>query len=319
MGSPIAAVVAARGALAALGGGWQAGDIYFGFIESDGERFANLEERLVPFLEDAKLRFHLFNSSFVDGLAALEVQMPNHFQGGAPLLAFIDPFGATGAPFTSVARILGSSASEVLINLDADGISRILLAGASADHDRLLTEVFGDNSWREALSAEHGLRHVCAHVLALYKRRLRSLPGVRYVFSFEMRDQRNALSYFLVFASQHPKGLEKMKEAMKRIDQDGSYCFTDGHVDQPTLFRYDDLAEWNRRLYEEFEGQHVGWAELQDYALTENPFTNPRSMLRNLEDQNLIRVDSRGAARRKGTFPEGKIASIEFIRRGTNG
>jgi three-Cys-motif partner protein len=318
-GSPIAAAVAGRTALASAGGAWQAGDIQCAFIEPDAARFGNLEERLAPFLDDAKLRIHLFHSSFVDGLAALEAKMPAHFRGGAPLLAINDPFGATGAPFTAVARILGSPASEVLINLDADGISRILLAGASAQHERLLTEIFGDESWREGLSPDKEIRHLCAQVLALYKRRLRSLAGVRYVFSFEMRDQASALSYFLVFASQHPKGLEKMKEAMKRIDQDGSYRFTDGRVDQPTLFRYDDLAEWNRRLHEEFEGKQVGWAALQDYALNETPFTNPRAMLKALESQDLISVTSQGAGRRKGTFPEGKIASIEFVRRGTNG
>jgi three-Cys-motif partner protein len=318
-GSPIAAAVAGRTALTSASGGWQAGEIHCAFIEAEVERFANLEARLVPFLNDTRLRIHLFNSSFIEGLAALEAKMPTHFQGGAPLLAFIDPFGATGAPFATVARILGSPASEVLINLDADGISRILLAGASADHERLLYEIFGDDTWREELSPDMGISRLCAQVLALYKRRLHSLPGVRYVFSFEMRDRNNTLTYFLVFASQHPKGLEKMKEAMKKLDQDGSYCFTDGRVDQPTLFRYDDVAEWSRRLYATFRGQKTGWASLNDYALNETPFTNPKSMLKDLEKRDLIRVDSGGARRTRLTFPEEKVVSVEFEGGGTHG
>ena len=60
-----------------------------------------------------------------------------------------------------------------------------------------------------------GISRLCAQLLALYKGRLHSVAGVRYVFSFEMRDRNNTLTYFLVFASQHPKGLEKLKEAME--------------------------------------------------------------------------------------------------------
>jgi three-Cys-motif partner protein len=49
-GSPIAAAVASRAALAPAGGAWQAGYIHCAFIEPDAERFGNLEERLAPFL-----------------------------------------------------------------------------------------------------------------------------------------------------------------------------------------------------------------------------------------------------------------------------
>src|SRR5438105_3576529 len=43
-GSPIAAAVAGRTALATAGAGWQAGDIHCAFIEPDAERFDNLDE-----------------------------------------------------------------------------------------------------------------------------------------------------------------------------------------------------------------------------------------------------------------------------------
>jgi len=65
------------------------------------------------------------------------------------------------------------------------------------------------------------MAQLSARVLALYKKKLRSLPKVRYVFAFAMNSRDGLLNYHLVFASQNPKGLEKMKEAMRAVDQSG--------------------------------------------------------------------------------------------------
>jgi hypothetical protein len=55
--------------------------------------------------------------------------------------------------------------------------------------------------------------------------------------------------------------------------------------------------------------------EITDYALNQTPFRNAKSMLATLEKQNLIRVVSQDAKRRRGTFKEGAIQSVEFLRR----
>lgn len=311
-GSPIAAVEAARSVIEASAGSWVADNIHCAFIEPDPERFAHLRENLEPFQNVDKLKLHLFNSTFVDGLSALRSRIPLPFRMSHPLFTFIDPFGATGAPFSVVEDILRSSRSEILLNLDADGIARIYQAGVSADHETLLDRVFGDSSWKDMLSRNLPFPTLCARSLDLYKTRLRSLPKVRYVFAFEMRTHADTLNYYLVFASQHPKGLEKMKEAMKSIDQTGDYCFTDAFTEQPTLFRFDDVMEWSNRLLECFRGRRAFWDSVNDYALNETPFSNPKGMLKNLEGQDLISVASSDPKRRKGTFNEMKIQYIQF-------
>ncbi|HEX4914694.1 MAG TPA: hypothetical protein VFV51_12080, partial [Vicinamibacterales bacterium] len=138
---------------------------------------------------------------------------------------------------------------------------------------------------------------------SLYKRKLRALPKVRYCFSFEMRSKKQAIDYHLVFASQHPLGLEKMKEAMRTIDQDGSYCFSDDSVGQHSLFRFNDPATHAKQMADYFRGQSVAYAAVNDYALNESPFSNPKKMLKALEDAGLIVVTA-ARARKKGTFPE---------------
>ncbi|MEI6399287.1 MAG: hypothetical protein WCO71_11000, partial [Pseudomonadota bacterium] len=111
--------------------------------------------------------------------------------------------------------------------------------------------------------------------------------------------------------SQHPRGLEKMKEAMKKIDQDGSYRFSDTSVGQTIMFRGDDSNLFSKAMKMHFAGRKVSFEELRDFALNETPFLNPKQMLKQLEADGFITVES-SDQRRKGTFNEAKIRSIEF-------
>jgi hypothetical protein len=158
-------------------------------------------------------------------------------------------------------------------------------------------------------------------VLQLYKKSLRNLPNVRYVFAFEMQGQNSTLNYYLVFASQNPLGLEKMKEAMKKIDQTGEYRFSDANVGQMVMFRADDPREYSQRLYGKFVGRRVSYEELRDYALNETPFINPKGMLKLLEEGGgfISSVGTSDPKRRRGTFNEKNIRYIEFTKGEENG
>jgi len=199
------------------------------------------------------------------------------------------------------------------VNFDSDGIARIYHAGPFANYRERLNEVFGDTDWERELAGVPS-KSIAQRVLALYKKRLRALPHVRYVFAFEMRSKKNKIDYHLVFASQHPLGLEKMKEVMKQIAGDGSYSFSDEGDTNQTLFRYDDPNFHAQQLRQHFRGQTVSYTETNDYALNESPFANAKAMLKTLEKNQEITVTSLHA-RRKGTFPEHAQSgiSIQFL------
>lgn len=311
-GSPVATITSASKALQSVGGQWKAGGIHCVFIEEDPERFLHLKNKLGATVNNPKIHTHFFNSTFVGGLSALRNQAHNPFSPPSPLFAFVDPFGAKGVPFTDIKDLLSRESSEVLINFDSDGIGRIFRAEEAANHEEILNEVFGDDSWKMEL-AKHLVSHeLYRGVLALYKQKLLALPKVRYVFAFEMRSAKNIIDYHLVFASQHPLGLEKMKEAMKTIDKSGEFCFSDAHLNQSKMFRFDDPSAYSPQLFEQFLGRTVKYPELRDYALNESPFTNPKSMLKDLEGKNLIQVSSSDPKRRKGTFSEENLIGITF-------
>jgi len=107
-------------------------------------------------------------------------------------------------PFKVVADILSYRSCEVLINLDSDGIGRLVTAQNIERNRAHLDQIFGDAAWSSELASKLPMRELTSRILAMYKRRLRSLPGVKYVFAFAMNTRESQLNYHLVFASQHP-------------------------------------------------------------------------------------------------------------------
>jgi three-Cys-motif partner protein len=318
-GSPLAALDAATASLASVGAQWKAGDIHCAFIESDEKRFTHLRQVIAGIESHRRVKVHLIPSAFTEGLSKLKSELPRAFSKSCPLFVFIDPFGAKGVPFTAVKDILQSPCSEVLLNFDADGIARIYLAAADANSDTLLTEIFGDDGWKVTLSGIRDFKAQCLQILDLYKQNLCQLPNIHYEFAFEMRSRSSTLNYYLVFASQHHLGLEKMKEAMKKVDQTGNYHFSDAYVDQQTLFRFDKPENYSPVMFSRFQGKTVTYDELRDYALNETPFVNPKGMLKDLEGKDLILVKSHVEKRRKGTFNEENIINITFKGGGASG
>jgi three-Cys-motif partner protein len=220
-GSPVAALKAGEAAMTQAGARWIAGDIHCVFIEEDKERFDHLEERLASVPAHARILRYPFHGTFVEGVRALRQQEINPFTKKQPLFALVDPFGPAGLSFSTVADLLARPTCEVLVNLDSDGISRVYHAGESANYRQRLNEVFGDSDWEAQLVGIRQQAQGARQVVSLYKDKLRALPNVRYVFAFEMRSKKNAIDYHLVFASQHPTGLEKMKEgnALTKMDR----------------------------------------------------------------------------------------------------
>jgi three-Cys-motif partner protein len=309
-GSPVAALQAASAALKTSRQAWKAGTVRCVFIESDHERFVHLNQHVAPFAAVPRLQVIPIEGTFIDGMARLRAELPA--LAASPLFVFIDPFGATGAPFSLVADILTNPTAEVLINLDADGITRIMNAKEVGTNRATLDRIFGDRSWLSIVEQEKSFEERCRLVLSLYRSKLRALPGVGYAFPFEMRSKTGTLQYFLLFASQHHRGLEKMKEAMKRIDGSGAYCFSDARVGQERLIRFDHPDDYVEQMFDYFRGQSVSYDRVRDYALNETPFVSPKGMLAILERRGALDVSSSDPARRRGTLPDGKVDHIDF-------
>lgn len=312
-GSPVAALRAATSAIQHLGPDFVAKELQCIFIESNQQRFDMLVESVAPYEATAKIQVAKIHSEFAEGIEEVSRRAPATFRKGATFV-FADPFGGKGIPLSTFRRCMGGEAGELLINLDADGIGRMFAAQRNPRRDEQLTSIFGGEVWRGRLTLGAELKKVSVEILDLYKERLRTLPGVRFVWSFAMRGKHDALNYYLVFATKHPLGMEKMKESMRAIDKTGAYTFSDAHRDQQVLFRDDNIEHYASALFEVFKARTISMEDARFFALSETPFVNAKSMLEFLESQGRLQVTAReGQARRKGSFPEDKVASLRFV------
>jgi len=311
-GSPIASLKAANNALFSMGSTFLADHIHCVFIEKDASRFAELSKSVAAVSLHAKLRVEQHHCEFVDGIAQMEVSNPSIFRSKAPTLVFADPFGL-GISFSTLANCMKGASSELLINLDTDGIARIFLARSNNNRASQLTDLFGDTTWQNEFETGGDLKKLTVQILALYKKRLLSVPGVKFVWSFAMRGKHDSINYHLVFATKHPLGQQKMKEAMRTIDKSGSYSFSDAHTDQHVLFGDSDDNFYAERLSREYGEKVATMEEVTLFALNETPFLNAKRMLAYLEKEERIKVKvAANYDRRRGTFPDDKIESITF-------
>lgn len=312
-GSPLAALSTAAGAIAELGDSFIARTLHCAFIEKEKPRFEEMCEAVEPYIGKTKIGVTKVHGEFATGITEVRQAVPGPFRGDGPLFLFADPFGGTGIPFSTFASCMQADTAELLINLDADGIARIFSAESNNGRQEQLTELFGSDCWKQRLTARTDLKQLSLQILTLYKERLRTIPGVRYLWSFAMRGKADTLNYYLVFATKHPLGLEKMKEAMRVIDKTGAYSFSDAHVDQHALFRADDAEVFAEQMFKKFDGQLLSMDDVTTYALNETPFLNAKAMLGILDTAGKISIVQRpGEKLRAGTYPEEKISSIRF-------
>jgi len=306
--SPIAALQAAKTAIERPGSKLENVEFSFLFVEKRKEFVENLESVVSANSWPPNIKWKIEQGSFEEKVGGILSDIRRQRQQLAPTFAFVDPFGATGLPFRVIAEILSHPSCEVLLNLDSDGIGRLITAQEFEKNQQNLDELFGDRSWLQ-LNPALPMAKLSSAVLALFKKRLRSLPDVRYVFAFAMNTSERQLNYHLVFASRHSLGLEKMKEAMKTVDQTGSYSFSDDSIGQGLLFKFDFPGEYAAKMQASLGGAWRPYAEYREYALNETPFINPKAMLEHLKLSGKIQVSWRGASARSG-FPEDKISSI---------
>jgi three-Cys-motif partner protein len=314
LGSPIAAIRAASAsmAIAKNAGAWQADEVYFELVERSRPMYESLQSQIGALEIPKGIHVSIRHGSFEKQLHEIRGARPWAFRHGFPLFAFVDPFGAKGVPFSAVREVLGSGTSELFLNLDADGIAR-LESYRTDGNTRLLNELFGDVLWVEEIKNAVTFTERCRLILTAYRSRLHQIPGVKYSFPFEIQQFPGLPDYFLLFATMHQRGIEKMKESMMEISQDGSLRFCDAWNGQRSLFRHDDPADWATKLREAFAGaEKVAWQAVVDFTLNETPFVNPKAMLRVLDSTGLIEVTSSNPNRKRNTFPDGTIQFIKF-------
>jgi three-Cys-motif partner protein len=301
-GSPILAIKALGSQRVKLNS-----DFEFHFVERDLRRAATLEANLDDLRNIGQMppravvqvySGQTFEEAY-DGIIGAHLRA----NPSAPTFALIDPFGWTGIPMRIVSELLHRPSTEVLVNFMFEEINRFL---SHPDQPANFDVLFGSAGWREAL-VQSGVRRR-NHLHDLYQEQLRTEGAARFIRSFEMRNDRGLIDYFLFFATNSPKGLSKMKEAMWRVDPAGSFRFSDAtDLNQPVLFEPQPDRELLRRLIaNRFARAQSSVGEVERFVVEETPFltTHYKRVLATMEANGSLTLTNPPSRRRSGTFPD---------------
>ncbi|WP_255724419.1 three-Cys-motif partner protein TcmP [Frankia sp. Cj3] len=162
--------------------------------------------------------------------ASLESALDEAGAWGYPILAVLDSWGNVPVPYSTLVKLASNRASEVVVTLSTQHFLRFVgrLEGPG-------DEVFGgDLAWREVAAQPDGPTKR-RHLLTCYRKAL-SKAGFAYLLDFELVTPAGE-SLYLIFGTNHDRGVEKMKEALWAADPEQGVGFRDPRdVGQFSLF-----------------------------------------------------------------------------------
>ncbi len=281
-------------------------EVRFLFIEKEQERADHLDECIKKLSLPSNFRVRVVGgTTFEDGFRKYLLQpFRDAGKGLPPTFAFIDPFGWKGVPLQLIGEILSTPHCEILFNFMYEEINRFI---AHPNHPDDFDRLFGTNA-RDGVppAGDTDARRAFFH--DLYVRQLHEVAGARYVRSFEMRNRNDATDYFLFFATNSRKGIEKMKAAMWRVDESGTFRFSDATAGATQLAlaftTAPDFTALRRAILGRFAGQVAEVADVEEFVIADTPFreTHYKKILADLERSQLVVPVDPTHDRRAGTY-----------------
>lgn len=290
-------------------------EVVMRFIEKNKERCDFLETKISGMVLPKNLKYTCIHSSFEAEVSKTLDYLNEQKKRLAPSFVFIDPFGFTGIPMSLIKRIMEYDKCEVLITFMYEEINRFIQDEKLWDS---LEKTFGTDRWKVVLGEANPMERQ-NQLHNVYKEQLEKEAGISYVRSFKMKNKKNKTDYFLFFGTNHILGIKKMKEAMWKVDEYGSFEFSDATYNpaQSVLLELEpNYAILKRMILDEFNGKSVSVDNLETFVLVKTPFRETHFRTHILKPMETatppeIVVTSLSGQRRKGTFRSGSI--IEFL------
>lgn len=291
-------------------------EVQFIFIEKDEMRYEHLKELLTSRNLPPHAKYRLICGEFDETLTDLLDNLDREGKRLTPTFAFIDPFGYSQTPMNTISRIMKNARCEVLINLMHDFINRFLSFDNDANRGHL-DRLFGTSNWRSIVDQSLEPKERERQLHDLYQRQLQAVGGAKYARSFRMVNDRNHTEYYLFFGTNNLVGLDKMKQAMWKVDPTGTFSFSDlSNPDQPFLFsptpEYYRLEEL---LQAEFTGKTVTVRQIEEYIIAETPFCSNQyktTVLKPMEQADKIKGVNPPPKRKMGTYADPSL-QVHFV------
>ncbi|MFJ9713448.1 three-Cys-motif partner protein TcmP [Streptomyces sp. NPDC101234] len=208
---------------------------------------------------------------------------------GQPLFVLLDSFGGPDIPYSLLHELGHQRGTEVMVTFGPTFLTRF--AKKDEGHRQRGDEAFGNQEWQAVFQQPSS--HKSTFLRERYRDTLRQ-AGFTHTLYFEMVDEGNRKLY-LLFGTQHELGLEKMKDAMWKVDPSYGVRYRDPRdAKQQTLeLELEPNTAPLRRILRDFvseapDGRTV--LELQRYALLETVYrpTQVIKVVRQLRDTGVV-------------------------------
>lgn len=222
----------------------------------------------------------------------------------APVFAFIDPFGAGEDAANLATEIVATPSTEVLIYVPTAFLYRF---HGEADFTNTMDKLYGGRErWEPAFQLEGlELRRFLQDAFAA-----RMQESCKWVRFFEITPAGSPNSYTLFFGTNNKLGLERMKDAMWKVDPHGGTRFRDHTmVDEPVLFEPEPpLGALERQLQAHFADRPFSIEQAKDFTLFKTAFRHNahlKKMLKEAEKAGRLEPHKPKPGRRPNTYPAG--------------
>jgi three-Cys-motif partner protein len=211
-------------------------------VDQDKKAFEQLK-RFAATQSTPDFTVNALHGQFIDTVGAVESIIKSNTRNAFRFI-FLDPKGWADIPMNRLQPFLRSRSCEVLINLMTRHIIRFL---DEPDRAQSYNNLFGRKGVLESLrnsTTRNERPHARAEeAVREYGLSLRLLCGFRYVSSAVILEpEEESIRYFLVYATNHPKGVEVFKNAETKAAQIQDAVRYDNHL-RKTLqpgFVFDD-------------------------------------------------------------------------------
>lgn len=210
--------------------------------------FIELDDNKIKELENLSSLFPNLNVEIFHGDCNIEIaKVLQKIGDNNPLLALLDP-QAGDLYWDTIQKISKKNKAELLINFPFGmAINRYMPLEDGKDIDsemrEKLNKIFGTEGWepiyRERKKGTITPAQAREKYLDIYLIGLNQL-GFKYYAVKNLKNSRNVHIYYLIFATHHRKGLEKMKDN-----------FVEGETERETLFFKQDIVN---AVYNELAG-----------------------------------------------------------------
>lgn len=283
--------------------------ITFVFIDERKDRIEHLQSEIASMTIPSNFSIHTEVSEFEITVSQLLRDLKSQNLNLAPAFAFVDPFGFKGIPFSLIKELLSNPKTEVFINIMADFINRFVEHPDVGTRQHIV-DLFGTGQVLKIITTSGNRLEALRQ---LYQTQLETCA--KYVRYFEMQDEHGRVIYYLFFASNHPLGFIKMKEAFWKVDPESGFHFSDAtNPAQMILFSMDPSQDLIKIIERQFSGKRTAVSKVQKFVEEETSYIakHMRRALNIMELDGMIKVDalkSDGTKRTRG-FPEDAIVTF---------